>query len=84
MQYLLTQEEYDALVRKQKLDLQMQHKQLQALCTRIADQMPVSVKWINNGVPEPWGCMLTESHDHVCDECPVQSICPHDDKEWSK
>jgi len=83
MQYLLSQEEYDALVRKQKLALHMQKAQLQSLCTRIADQMPVSVAWIKEGAPQPWGCILSHKSEY-CDECAVQDICPHDHKEWSK
>jgi hypothetical protein len=84
MQYVLTQAEYDELVRKQKLDLNMQKDQLQDLCTRIADQMPVSVHWIDGGNPHPWGCILTDKYEHYCDHCPVQDICPHEHKEWSK
>lgn len=84
MQYILTQEEYDALRAKQKLELGMQKAKLQKLCTMIADAMPVSVEWINNDKPEPWGCILTADFDHYCDDCPVQEICPHEHKEWSK
>lgn len=84
MQYVLTQEEYDALRAKQALDLGMKKDQLQKLCTRIADDMPVSVKWIDNGNPHPWGCILTTKYEHYCDDCPVQEICPNEDKEWSK
>lgn len=84
MQYILTQEEYDALSAKQKLDIGMQRSKLQKLCTKVADTMPVSVKWINEGKPEPWGCIITTNFEHYCDECPVQEICPHEHKEWSK
>lgn len=84
MQYILTQEEYDALRAKQKLDIGMQRSKLQKLCTKVADTMPVSVKWINDGKPEPWGCIITAKFEHYCDECPVQEICPHEHKEWSK
>jgi len=59
MQYVLTQAEYDDLVRKQKLDLKLKKQELQKLCTQIADTMPVSVKWYNDGKPTPWGCILT-------------------------
>lgn len=84
MQYILTQAEYDELRAKHKLNLDMQRDQLQKLCTWAADNMPVSVSWIDDGKPHPWGCMLTTSFDHYCDECPVQEICPHEHKEWSK
>jgi hypothetical protein len=84
MQYILSQEEYDELRAKQRLDIGMQRSKLQKLCTKVADTMPVSVKWINQCKPEPWGCILTAKFDHCCDECPVQEICPHEHKEWSK
>lgn len=89
MQYILTQAEYDELRAKQKLDIGMQKRNLQKLCTQIADTMPVSVSWIKNGAPEPWGCILTPEgdptdHEWYCDECPVQDICPLDHKAWSK
>ena len=84
MQYVLTQDEYDELVRTQKLDLHMQKDKLQKLCSSIADQMPVSVKWFNEGKPTPWGCVLTSEFEHYCDHCPVQDICPNEHKEWSK
>lgn len=86
MQYILTQEEYDQLRARQKLDLDMRRDQLQQLCTWVADNMPVSVKWINEGKPEPWGCIMTKPYPNIgyCDECPVQKICPSEHKEWSK
>lgn len=84
MQYILTQEEYNELRAKQKLDLGMQKSKLQKLCTLVADTMPVSVSWVNEGKPEPWGCIITSGCWHCCDECPVQDICPHEEKEWSQ
>jgi hypothetical protein len=85
MQYILTQEEYDALRTEQALNLEIKRDQLQKLCTRIADNMPVSVKWLDNGRnPQPWGCILSVDHEHYCDHCPVQDICPSDRMEWSK
>ena len=54
MQYILTQEEYDALRKQQALDLGMKRDQLQRLCTRIADTMPVNIKRIDKGgKPQP-------------------------------
>ena len=89
MQYILTQAEYDELRAKQKLDIGMQKRNLQKLCTQIADTMPVSVSWRSGCKPEPWGCILTpegdpQEEEHYCDECPVRSICPLDHKAWSK
>lgn len=84
MQYILSQEEYDALRAKQNHELKLSKDKLQTLCTQIADTMPVSVKWINNGEPSPWGCVLSTDYDHYCDHCPVADICPNTHKEWSK
>lgn len=86
MQYILTQAEYDELRAKQTLDLGMQKSKLQKLCTLIADTMPVSVRWVNEGKPEPWGCVITaerNGEEWYCDECPVQDICPAE-KAWSQ
>lgn len=82
MQYLLTEEEYQALKTKQQHDIKLSNDKLQALCTKIANEMPV-LYW-NNKEPEIWGCILTEEYEHYCDECPVQKICPNLNKGWSK
>jgi hypothetical protein len=82
MQYILTQEEYNELVHtknKQKLGNQ---KELQDLCTKIADTMPIQWTWGDKAL-EPWGCIHTR-YDWYCDDCPVQKICPETSKEWSK
>ncbi len=84
MQYILTEQEYQDLRATQRTQIHLSKTKLQTLCTEIANTMPVSVKWVDNGVPQPWQCILTEKHEHYCDECPVQSICPNEHKEWSK
>ncbi len=87
MQYLLTQEEYDALRAKQELDLGMKKEKLQKLCTKIADTMPVKWGWSKDEEAKPWGCILSlgdADDEWYCDSCPVQSICPNEYKEWSK
>jgi hypothetical protein len=63
MQYILTQAEYDELRTKQELDLKLKKQELQKLCTKIADTMPVSVSWRRGCKPEPWGCILTPEGD---------------------
>lgn len=84
MQYILTQEEYDELKRKQELEFSITTKQLQTLCTKIATEMPVVLPWGSHEV-RPWGCILTDDGAmDYCDDCPVQQICPHPYKEWSK
>ena len=87
MQYILTQEEYDALRAKQKHDISMSRSKLQRLCTRIADEMPVKWGWSKDEEAKPWGCLLTrakEGEEWYCDSCPVQEICPSDQMEYSK
>lgn len=83
MQYILTQAEYDELKRKQSLQLELSEKKLQALCTKIADAMPVTWGW-GGPDPKPWGCKLSAEDEWYCDKCPVQDICPSDEKDWSK
>lgn len=82
MQYILSQEEYDALKAKQKHELSLERKNLQELCTKIANEMPVDRDWSED--KEPWGCILTEEGVGYCDDCPVQTICPYSYKEYSK
>jgi hypothetical protein len=83
MQYILTQEEYQNLCDKQSYQIKMSKDKLQKLCTEIANTMPV--KWGRSKEEEanPWGCILRE-RQWCCDYCPVQEICPNDNKEWSK
>ena len=85
MQYILSEEEFKAL--KGESDstpkINLNRAQLQGLCTRIADTMPVTF-W-GRKTPRPWGCIITNPGDYgCCDECPVIDICPNDYKEWSK
>lgn len=95
MQYLLSEEEYQSL-RKQaaagakaegKVVINLSTKKLQALCTKIANEMPVKWGWGQTPDPKPWGCMLTAADDGMewyCDTCPVKDICPNPNKDWSK
>lgn len=86
MQYILTEEEYNALAVKKawKTGLNVTEKKLQELCTKIANEMPVKWGWPSVSEPAPWGCILTEEQEWYCDKCPVQAICPCSDKEWSQ
>ena len=85
MQYLLTQEEYDALRARQQHEIDISRDQLQKLCSEIADTMPIKRPWNKNAEPAPWGCVLTvDGEEWYCDRCPVQKICPNPYKEWSK
>lgn len=103
MQYILTEDEYKQL--KAAADLghrfkglttvNMTTKQLQALCTKIADTMPVKWGWPGMPNPEPWGCLITKQKEAeaqgnndpevwYCDTCPVQRLCPHPYKTYSQ
>jgi len=84
MQYILTQEEYDALRARQQHEIEISRDKLQKLCTKIADTMPIKRSWDPKGEHSPWGCIHTEKYEHYCDLCPVQEICPEPHKEWSK
>lgn len=83
MQYILSEEEYAALKRQQQHSIELSQKKLAALCTKIANEMPVNWGW-NGPDPKPWGCIHTqEDGNWYCDLCPVRDICPQS-KEYSK
>lgn len=87
MQYILTQEELDALHKTaregEKLKKLYPNKEvLQAFCSMVADHMPVQDGWYKGKV---WGCILTtREKGWYCDSCPAKKLCPHDYKHWSK
>lgn len=85
MQYILTEEEFETLQNKKTKDINLSKKKLQALCTKIANEMPVVWGW-GGPDPKPWGCIKsTEDGDEwYCDNCPVTEICPEPYKHWSK
>jgi hypothetical protein len=88
MQYILTEEEYNKLRWDREYTIGLKKEILQDLCTEIADTMPVKRPYdAPEEEPRPWGCLLTmqkKGQEYYCDLCPVQKICPHDDKEWSQ
>lgn len=87
MQYLLTQQEYDALQREKRLRTEAQTAELQKLCTLAAQHVPVVVRWSSDKTPRPWGCILDADgtkNPGYCDLCPAQDVCPCERKEWSK
>lgn len=81
VQYILTEEEYTELKKKQKYSLELSKNKLQNLCTHIADNLVLTTGWAKGN---PWGCILSTDHEHYCDECPVQDICPSNKKTYSK
>jgi len=99
MMYILTQEEFNALTAKKDSVKLENTKKLQQLCTKIANEMPISRSWNPKDEPKPWGCILNvKSGRHMkesyepkegrnpgyCDECPVETICPYPYKEHSQ
>lgn len=85
MQYILTEQEYNELVTTKKAKLALEEKELQELCTKIADTMPIFF-WERKEA-SPWHCVLTadaNGNEWYCDECPVQKICPKPYKNWSR
>ena len=94
MMYILTQEEFDELKQKAATPKpwrpDITTKQLQKLCTKICDEMPVVWGWTGPGPdPKPWGCKITKErgdagYEWYCDKCPVELLCPHNEKDFSK
>lgn len=87
MQYILTQEEYDDLRRAQGVMQTNKQADLQKLCSAAANHIPIVREWAPNEQPAPWGCILdSESPNYrgYCDDCPAQSVCPHEYKEWGQ
>ena len=82
MKYILSKEEYDELVSKQKLQILADTKKLQEFCTTVANEMPLLYR--GNIEKKTWGCILSTPHEWYCDRCPAQEFCPHPRKQWSK
>jgi hypothetical protein len=84
MMYVLTAEEYSGLLERKAALEGHDRGELQALCTKIANGMPVHRDWAPDNV-SPWGCILDRAtNPGYCDDCPVSDICPNPHKEWSK
>lgn len=77
MQYILTQEEFDALNQKNIRESAQLKQTLQDLCTRVANSELTSEG-------ETWNCVLTVDYEWYCDSCPVKKVCPYQYKHWSK
>ena len=81
MQFILTEEEFKALVEKAEKAQSLDKDILQDLCTKVADHMPV--KYWGRETAEPWKCIHSVEEEWYCDECPVTDVCPSI-KRWSK
>lgn len=93
MQFILTEEEYNYLRKQAEDKYSMPNKDtLQRTCSYIADNWKTHKAFTEYdpmtqcmlGEMIPWGCILTVDFEHVCDDCPVQNICPLEHKSWSK
>ena len=85
MQYVLTEVEYQSLVARKTERDQKATEELQALCTLAAKHIPVSVSWMRDRDPMPWGCILDDYQaTPYCDECPARKVCPYEGKEYSQ
>lgn len=89
MMYILSEEEMAAVNSdranlKELLKILPSRKELQRVCTQAANEWPSFTGWNGKLEPQPWGCIITAEYEHYCDECPMQNICPHEDKQWSK
>lgn len=82
MQYVLTEQEYNHLKTLKIGRSNSEKAKLQEFCTMVANTLPV--KFWGRSEATIWHCILTEENEHYCDECPSRSVCPHDNKQWSK
>jgi hypothetical protein len=84
MKYLLSKQEYDELMLRadDNESIRLSPGKLQKLCTKICNEMPV--KFWGKSQAEPWRCILSKPNRDYCDECPVQEICPSDEKRYSQ
>lgn len=85
MQYILSQQELDALKDVQAAKISTSKSTLQEFCTLAALHIPVYRKWDKSLTP--WGCILVskgESNPRYCDECPAKQFCPSTIKEFSQ
>lgn len=84
MQYILTEAEYAGLIANQRAATKATAAELQKLCTKAAQHIPVSRDWAADPTPQPWGCILEPPSPGYCDDCPSKTVCPHPHKRWSK
>lgn len=85
MQYILSEEELQAL-RKLAQEAEVKNAvELQELCILAALHVPIERRWAPERPPAPWGCILVKKHDPgYCDDCPAKKVCPHPSKRFSK
>lgn len=88
MQYLLSQEEWGALKRRERASVEMikevKDKVIQDLCIMIAENIPGKEDRIGaHSIPH--GCYLSrelELQTSFCNFCPVEGVCPNPNKRY--
>ena len=83
MQYLLSAEEYNALLNREKAIKIELSGIIQDLCIQVCNHLPVQ-GYNKDTAPKPWGCVLTSRDRRYCDKCPVRIACPYPNKPLSK
>lgn len=83
MQYLLTEEEYQAIQNDETEKLKKIKSDLQKACTLVATTSPCE-RHFRPDDKSPWGCVLVKGSTLYCDCCPVTNLCPSNNKRWSK
>ena len=86
MKYILTEKEYNALVNKVDNVTDQYFRDIQQLCIEVAVHKPLRIFGIDSA-SITWGCILAddpEQQAEYCDECPVNRVCPNENKKWSK
>lgn len=82
MQYILTEEEYQAKIGQSEVHYEKLQNTINDLCRIVADHMPTEWK---PGVSEPWGCIRSNPKGTMyCDLCPVRDTCKFQFKTFSK
>lgn len=89
MQYILDENEMRSFQTDRDALIEMvktlpSKKTLQTMCTKIANEWPTFKGWDGTDEPSPWDCILSVDYEHCCDGCPVWTICPNQNKSWSK
>lgn len=85
MQYILTSEEYEELLRKGRMVEGTTQAIINELCMRVAENEPVDIVWGGKTHTQAWGCRHSTKNKKCdyCDQCPSQEMCKLP-KNWSK
>ena len=76
MQYILSEEEYAELTKKQMLDELRDKEALFKFCMRVCKEMP-TLYW-GNTEKKVWACPHDPDYNGMtyCDNCPATEFCP--------